>query len=850
MREKKQNKKQKLTIISCFYSIKKFINVLKRIAVFRTPKFLAQKKENFKIINDLTYFFKRDKQNGNKYEISWCKTEQNQTKILEKFSKISMNLLKKFPIFDSSSPFVILWNVINMFLILGFLFSIPLEGIGINLSEENENCYFIYCFGASIFFLDILVNFNTVVFLQGKLLKKRTKIFKNYIRTYLFRDLLSAIAIFLQIPFYNKEENAKYIATNAYFMTLIRMLFFLRMFNFSSIIKKFEGIFFISQTTYHIVSLMKLIFRITLLSHILACVWLFVGTIHLNNSWLSHLDLINEPWWIKYLNSFYYVCTTMNTKGYGDITPQNSLEKLFTIVLTYISCGIFAYCMKCIGMIISDHSKRYNECQKDMHVINEFMMHKKIDFKLTMRVRKYIEYIWNEEKIERLEKESKIINKLSDSLKEELLLKTVNSIMHDFKMFSLNFSEEFLSEITPLINEVRFAPGDSIFMKGDLADKSLYIIKAGKVEIFLKNSKMNSSVILLKTLKTNDCFGELSFFSDQERSTCARSTDFTSAYLIKKEDFLKILKKYDNDHQRFCQIKDSINLYHNYQDLYINCYACQKNFHLVKDCPNLNYESIKDVVLQQHLFCPNQTRSNQFKRKREKFKSKILKNVIKTNILDFQTTLCPINASSISHRDDDSEEMPAISLSSDRNYEEPSYFNEESLRMITLDNLFKNKLDEASNSSKKITRSITEKSTKNNKKKYLAPSNKLINQKVWSDHSLFRNNSSSNRKQPNCLKIKHNELQSRKIASQASLNNNNLNLPKFIGKLQETLIKKEADKKNTKDFDAINIDNVQNLFCYFPHNNCKNVIESINIFNDDRIKKKITIQANNQIILL
>ena len=39
----------------------------------------------------------------------------------------------------------------------------------------------------------------------------------------------------------------------------------------------------------------------------------------------------------------------MVTVGYGDITPKTEREKLFIIVITIISCGLFGYSMNTIG---------------------------------------------------------------------------------------------------------------------------------------------------------------------------------------------------------------------------------------------------------------------------------------------------------------------------------------------------------------------------------------------------------------------------------------------------------------------------------------------------------------------
>lgn len=42
----------------------------------------------------------------------------------------------------------------------------------------------------------------------------------------------------------------------------------------------------------------------------------------------------------------------MITLGYGDIVPVTTLEKMYVISVTFISCGVFAYSVNTIGSII------------------------------------------------------------------------------------------------------------------------------------------------------------------------------------------------------------------------------------------------------------------------------------------------------------------------------------------------------------------------------------------------------------------------------------------------------------------------------------------------------------------
>jgi hypothetical protein len=41
----------------------------------------------------------------------------------------------------------------------------------------------------------------------------------------------------------------------------------------------------------------------------------------------------------------------MVTVGYGDIVPITNMERIYTILMSIISCGVFAYSVNTIGNI-------------------------------------------------------------------------------------------------------------------------------------------------------------------------------------------------------------------------------------------------------------------------------------------------------------------------------------------------------------------------------------------------------------------------------------------------------------------------------------------------------------------
>ena len=66
----------------------------------------------------------------------------------------------------------------------------------------------------------------------------------------------------------------------------------------------------------------------------------------------SYMNLINYLW------SFHYSMATMTTVGYGDISPTNTAEVIFTYFLLWISLVVFSGCMGVLMNLISSMSRR------------------------------------------------------------------------------------------------------------------------------------------------------------------------------------------------------------------------------------------------------------------------------------------------------------------------------------------------------------------------------------------------------------------------------------------------------------------------------------------------------------
>ena len=55
------------------------------------------------------------------------------------------------------------------------------------------------------------------------------------------------------------------------------MLFYIKMISLKKYLKKFEERFFMKKSVTHLNSLLKLLFKILIIAHLFACLWIFVS---------------------------------------------------------------------------------------------------------------------------------------------------------------------------------------------------------------------------------------------------------------------------------------------------------------------------------------------------------------------------------------------------------------------------------------------------------------------------------------------------------------------------------------------------------------------------------------------
>ncbi|EAR83225.2 cation channel family protein (macronuclear) [Tetrahymena thermophila SB210] len=476
-----------------------------------------------------------------------------------------------------------LWNFVQFFFLLIYIIYLPIRIAFDSLYQNNQIFILFEVIPNIIQIINIFLQLNTGFYKRGVVITDRSQIIKHYLFSVNFYfDMF--LCIFWLISLNN--------GVSIWF----KVVGVLRLFTFIHYLSQIEYTTDIREYIGSYLDLIKLGGFIFLCAHLTGCCFYALANyekeLGVFSTWIDkdRLNFVDNENSVNlefqgYVASFYWSIITMCTVGYGDVVPTTFRERIFVVFVCMLACFLFAFAMNSIGEIIKNLRQNNEEFKLQTTSLKIYMKKRKLPKSLQMRVRKYYEYLYAEKKQEN-ELGIKLIDDLAPTLRSDVLKEMYSNILKKQKLFNLNFSETFITNLYKYVKEKKYSVDEYLFKENEKSE-NLFFILSGEVEIILQNR------VVLQTLQQGEFVGSQEFFGDNLYQFSAKANTFTQFLIIDKQDFIESLKNFENDYESFCEIRDNINLQHKNSALCIRCESCSQYGHTFQGCSMIKFHGNK-----------------------------------------------------------------------------------------------------------------------------------------------------------------------------------------------------------------------------------------------------------------
>jgi hypothetical protein len=300
---------------------------------------------------------------------------------------------------DPSSTFNGLWDMWVVLLCLYTAIAVPFRiGFQIDLCPE-DSFWWLELLIDVIFVVDIVLNFRTGVEVDaGVISMNANDVAYAYLKGWFFIDLLSVLP-FSYIALAMRGCGASDPGSNTKVIKVFRLLKVQKMLKLTQLRHAVHAYRHVMQGMLTLKKVFKvLVAAVTILycCHLVACMWcepqcmaahqyhsshamltaasfcaprsprvlvctrFYFGTFGAENAgeaaqggWIirAGINTTKTPLREQYLEAFYWSITVLSTVGFGDITPELPVEKVFSIFAELVGCVLFAMLMGALGSL-------------------------------------------------------------------------------------------------------------------------------------------------------------------------------------------------------------------------------------------------------------------------------------------------------------------------------------------------------------------------------------------------------------------------------------------------------------------------------------------------------------------
>ena len=379
------------------------------------------------------------------------------------------------------SPFRAWWDTVGTLLLCYDLVTIPLR-----VFDVGESMFMMVMSWITQLYwnFDLLLSFITGYYDAGVLILDLRKTAKSYATGWLVFDL-AVVSIDWMIVALNARDDDK--AGVARLSKTIRTLRFLRLARLGRMVKAGSMIEslreqFTSQMASLQYGVVKIILRLMLINHVIACLWYMMSTEEEGPNWVKENGLEGESTAYLYATSLHWTFSQLGA-GQTSVEAVTLQERIFSVVVAFFCLIMFSTLVSSVSSMMANLQRMKDEEIEQFQSLRRFLAHNNIDADLSHRITRFLQYTFAaKNEVMSADERVPILSLLSKPLQAELQLQRHKDCLGQCAFFN-SLLQHSSFHVVRVMRDVALncmshavhASGDVIFVAGAIASSCFFL---------------------------------------------------------------------------------------------------------------------------------------------------------------------------------------------------------------------------------------------------------------------------------------------------------------------------------------------------------------------------------------
>lgn len=385
------------------------------------------------------------------------------------------------------------------------------------------------------FFIDIILNFFTAYEHIGVLITHPVAIRRHYASTWFIPDLLSTFpwdALALAINTDDADTSKPSLLHLPRFLRIVRLFKLIRLTRILRLRQGFTKLEVKLRLKYGYVRLAGLLCTVLFAAHWFACLFFYFGSLGDSDATWMTQDGVPTDLYGQYIFALYFSVYTITTIGYGDVVPENTLNRTYTTVIMLCGAAMFAYIISTGSNIASELNASSAYRHRLMDSLTDFAKYRNLPDDLAYDIRRFFQ---REHLRQRVADEKQLLGSINKDLRIKVLKHMYGTHLEHSRLLR-DIPSSRLDDVYNSVSE-RFARKDErLYSEGDEAN-CFYILLSGDVHL-------QEAGVPTVSLDKDGIFGDEDLLFNRPRSSTAICASYCDLLVVPREEVINTLLRH------------------------------------------------------------------------------------------------------------------------------------------------------------------------------------------------------------------------------------------------------------------------------------------------------------------